>query len=78
MTDNSDEKRGGTQGIGEALRERLVQDMAIFNAALDKAMNESTSEVLDDLEQAADRLMRAVGRALLEAKRLRDREDGKS
>jgi len=75
VIDNSDAKRGGTQGIDEALRERVVRDMAIFNDAMDAATDDSTSEILGELEQAADRLMRAVGRVLLEAKRLRERED---
>lgn len=74
MTDEHNEGRGEARGIDQDLRERVAKETAIFNDALDAAMQNPASEALDKLAQAADRLMRAVGRVLIEAKRLRGRE----
>jgi len=56
-------------GIDEALRERVAEEIERFNEAVAAAEKDETPENLEALAEAADRLMRAVGRILIEAKR---------
>lgn len=69
MKGEGNEGRHNVQGVDQKLRERLANEIAIFNDALDAAVQSPTAKSLDALAQAADRLMRAVGRVLIEAKR---------
>lgn len=55
--------------LSESLRERVAEEMGRFNEALSAAENDETPQNLEDLADAADRLMRAVGRVMIEAKR---------
>jgi hypothetical protein len=55
--------------ISEALHERVDEELKHFNEAFAAALKSETSQNLEDLVDAADRLMRAVVRVLIEAKR---------
>ena len=77
LTVEPDEGRDDeADGIGKELRERVARETAIFNDALEAVIHDPTPEALDALSDAADRLMRAVGRVPLEAKKLRGGERG--
>jgi hypothetical protein len=53
-------------GIDPSLRERVMEEIGIFTDALEAASANPTDEALDELRKAADQLMRAVGRVLIE------------
>jgi hypothetical protein len=55
--------------FSESLRDRVAEEQERFNDAFSAAENGETPQNLEDLAEAADRLMRAVGRVLIEAKR---------
>lgn len=55
--------------IDEALRDRVADEMEHFNEAISAVEQDETPQNLEALAEAADRLMRAVGRVLIEAKR---------
>jgi hypothetical protein len=55
--------------FSESLRDRVANEQERFNEAFSAAANGETPQYLEDLTDAADRLMRAVGRVLIEAKR---------
>ena len=55
--------------ISEDLRHRVDEELKHFNDAFAAAQQNDTPQNLEDLADAADRLMRAVGRVLIEAKR---------
>jgi hypothetical protein len=59
-------------GLSPNLRDRVAEEMAVFTEALDAAMANPTSDALDKLRDAADQLMRATGRVLIELERMRD------
>ena len=59
--------------LSPSLRDRVASQMALFTQALDAAMADPSPEVLDRLREAADELMRATGRVVIEIARLRDR-----
>ena len=65
----SNHKKGG---LTPNLRDRVVEGMAVFAEALDAATANPTSDALDKLRDAADQLMRATGRVLIELERMRD------
>ena len=54
--------------LSESLRERVAEEIGRFNEALSAAENHETPQNLEDLAEAANRLMRAVGRVLIEVK----------
>jgi hypothetical protein len=58
-----------TSGIDEDLRSRVDEEIERFNESFAAAQQDKTPENLENLADAADRLMRAVGRVLIEAKR---------
>jgi hypothetical protein len=62
---------GGPQGIDPALRDRVMQQIPVVAAALDAAAAEPSGYSLDELREAADKLMRALGRVLIEIARQR-------
>lgn len=66
--------RGG-DALSPSLRDRVANEMTLFTQALDAAMTNPSPEILDNVREAADRLMRATGRVLIEVARLRDRGD---
>jgi hypothetical protein len=53
-------------GIDPSLRERVMEQIGTFTDALEAASANRTDEALDELRNAADNLMRAVGRVLIE------------
>jgi hypothetical protein len=57
-----------SDSIDEALRGRVAEEMKHFNEALSAAEQDQTPQNLEALAEAADRLMRAVGRVLIEAR----------
>jgi alpha-D-ribose 1-methylphosphonate 5-triphosphate synthase subunit PhnH len=60
----------GKQDLLEAsLQDRVRQAVACFNRCLDAAIAAPTPANLDQLRQAADRLMRAGARVLIELER---------
>jgi hypothetical protein len=70
MPSRSDPGNGSASGLDQGLRDRVKQQIERFDKALDAAMAAPTSEALDELSEAADQLMRATGRVLIEAARL--------
>ena len=58
-----------SRGIDEALRDRVAEEIEHFQEAFSAAEQDETPQNLETLAEAADRLMRAVGRVLIEAKR---------
>jgi hypothetical protein len=55
--------------LSESQRDRVAEEIERFNEAFSAAEKEETPENLEDLADAADRLMRAVGRVLIDVKR---------
>ena len=60
------ENRGETAALGPSLRERVVGRIGPFVDALDEAVANPESETIEDLQEAADELMRAIARVMLE------------
>lgn len=56
-------------GIDRELRERVNEESAILTDALDAAVADPTNDNLEELRAAADKLMRALGRILIEIAR---------
>lgn len=61
----------GPSGLDPSVSNRVGEEIARFTEALDAAMVSPTAEALNKLEEAADHLMRATGRVLIELGRLR-------
>lgn len=59
------------RGIDPSLRDRVVEHIRTVTDALDLAVANPTDEALDELHGAADQLMRALGRILIETARQR-------
>ena len=55
--------------IDDALRRRVAAEAASFDDAFTVALRDETPQSLEDLANAADRLMRAAGRVLIELRR---------
>jgi hypothetical protein len=53
----------------ESLRKRIAEEIERFNEAFSTVEMDATPQNLGNLVTAADRLMRAVARVLIEAKR---------
>lgn len=68
MASTGDDDR---RGIDPSLRERVIKEMSTAADALDAATANPTDEALDELYEAADKLMRALGRVLIETERQR-------
>lgn len=58
----------GDAGMNDSLRSRVAEAIERFNEALSEAEKDETLYNLEQLAGAADRLMRAVGRILIETK----------
>ncbi len=56
----------GRGGLDPQLHDRLLNRMAAFGDALDIAAANTTADSVENLRQAADQLMRAVARLLIE------------
>jgi hypothetical protein len=59
------------RGIDPALRDRVMEQIPIVTDALDAAISNPSDDALDDLREAVDNLMRALGRVLIELERQR-------
>ena len=68
MAGNGDDSQ---RGIDRNLRERVIEQITIVSDALDAAVANPTDNTLDELREAADNLMRALGRVLIEIERQR-------
>lgn len=68
MSGDSDE---GAPLLDPTLRERVIDQIAIVKEALDTAAANPSDSALDELQAAADQLMRALGRVLIEIERYR-------
>lgn len=55
--------------IDDALRDRVAAEAASFDHAFTAALRNETPRNLEELANAADRLMRAVGRVLIEIRK---------
>lgn len=66
----SDPENDGPGGLDPSLHDRLMDQIERFTDALDAAMANPTPEALDHLRKAADQLMRAAGRVLIDVERL--------
>jgi hypothetical protein len=58
-------------GLGWALRERVMEQIPAVTDALGLAVINPSDASLDQLHDAADKLMRALGRVLIEVERER-------
>ena len=54
------------RGIDPALRQRVIDGMSIVSDALDAAVANPSDSNLDELHESTDKLMRALGRVLIE------------
>ena len=54
------------RGIDPALRQRVIDGMSIVSDALDAAVANPSDSNLDALHESTDKLMRALGRVLIE------------
>jgi hypothetical protein len=54
------------RGIDPALRQRVIDGMSIVSDTLDAAVANPSDGNLDELHEATDKLMRALGRVLIE------------
>jgi hypothetical protein len=61
----------GPRGIDPTVRDRLMEQIPVVTDALDAAIANPTDDHLDKLREATDKLMRALGRILLEVERQR-------
>jgi hypothetical protein len=61
----------GTGGLDPGVSDRVTEELETFTKALGAATANPTPKALDDLADAADHLMRATGRVLIELGRLR-------
>lgn len=64
-------KESNPPPVDPALRERIVEQIPIVTDALDAAIAKPTDEALERLREETDKLMRALGRVLIEVERLR-------
>jgi hypothetical protein len=67
----SDNTNGAPTGFDQALRDRVIEQIAIVQEALDAAVANPTDPALNELSEATDKLMRALARVLLEVERQR-------
>jgi DNA-binding FrmR family transcriptional regulator len=67
----SDNTNGTPTGVDQTLRDRVMEQIAIVQDALDAAVANPTDDHLDELREVADQLMRALARVLLEIERQR-------
>ncbi|HUC64652.1 MAG TPA: hypothetical protein VMA53_04435 [Stellaceae bacterium] len=70
----SNEEDDGPSGIPPTLRDRVIEQIGITTDALDAASANPSDETLDELYKAADNLMRALGRVILEIERQRGQQ----
>lgn len=61
-TRNDDDVRG----IDPALRQRVIDGMSVVTDALEATVANPSDSNLDELHESTDRLMRALGRVLIE------------
>lgn len=66
MTGQERDSQSQPGKIDPALRDRVVANMKPLIDALDEALQNPTPEALDRVREAADRLMRATARVLIE------------
>jgi hypothetical protein len=62
-------------GIDSSLRERVTEQIDILTDALNAASADPSDERLDQLQEATDHLMRALGRVLIEIARARGKQE---
>jgi hypothetical protein len=67
---------GNPPGIDPALRYRVVEQIPIIVDALEAAVANPSSVNLQRLRDETDKLMRAVGRVLIELRRARNARKG--
>jgi hypothetical protein len=65
------EDDSGPHDIDPTVRNRVVEQFPVMTEALDAALANATDETLDNLREATDKLMRALGRVILEVERRR-------
>jgi hypothetical protein len=66
-----DENNSEKGGISPSVRERVMDEIKVFEEALSRATANPAPETLDRLYHAADRLMRATGGVIIEVERVR-------
>ena len=62
MTRNQNDRAG----IDPTLRERVIDGMTVVSDALEVVVADPSDEHLDKLQESTDKLMRALGRILIE------------
>lgn len=65
------EKDNGSRGVDPTLRDRVMERIPVLEDALDATVANPSDENLDQLREATDELMRALGRVLIEIERQR-------
>jgi hypothetical protein len=63
-------------GIDPTIRDRIVAQISILVDALDAAVANPTAENVQRLRDETDKLMRALGRVLIELRRVRNARKG--
>jgi hypothetical protein len=63
MASKNDEN---VRGVDQALRQRVMDGMSIVSDTLEAAINNPSDKNLDELHESTDKLMRALGRVLIE------------
>jgi hypothetical protein len=71
----SNDEGDAPAGIPPTLRERVIEQIGITTDALEAASANPSEETLDELHKAADNLMRALGRVILEIERQRGQQE---
>ena len=59
-------------GLDPSLRDRIVERIGPFIDALDEAVANPEPEMIEDVQEAANELMRAIARLMLEVGRSSD------
>jgi hypothetical protein len=63
MASKNDEN---VRGVDQALRQRVMDGMSIVSDALEATTSDPSDKNLDELHESTDKLMRALGRVLIE------------
>jgi hypothetical protein len=64
-------KDSNPPAVDPALRERIMEQIPRVTDALDAAVAKPTDDALEKLREETDKLMRALGRVLIEVERQR-------
>jgi hypothetical protein len=69
-------QNGNSPGVDPTVRDQVVRQIPIMVDALEAAVANPTAENLQRLRDETDKLMRALGRVLIELRRVRSAHKG--